>query len=86
MQASAYVPSDNFAEYHVRDDVDVMFKVRNNLFSTLHTKMVTRSLFIAYLSILELQQENKLSLNNIKIFNKRHKSLLTLQSLNLFSI
>lgn len=27
VQASAYVPSDNFTEYHVRDDVDVMFKV-----------------------------------------------------------
>lgn len=29
VQASAYVPSDNFTEYHVRDDVDVMFKVTN---------------------------------------------------------
>ncbi|KAF9803481.1 hypothetical protein SFRURICE_015293 [Spodoptera frugiperda] len=27
VQASAYVPSDNFTEYHVRDDVDVMFKI-----------------------------------------------------------
>lgn len=28
VQASAYVPADNFTEYHVRDDVDVIFKVR----------------------------------------------------------
>ncbi|XP_072934578.1 cell cycle checkpoint protein RAD1 [Epargyreus clarus] len=27
VQASAYVPADNFTEYHVRDDVDVMFKI-----------------------------------------------------------
>lgn len=27
VQASAYVPADNFTEYHVRDDVDVLFKV-----------------------------------------------------------
>ncbi|XP_034828210.1 cell cycle checkpoint protein RAD1 [Maniola hyperantus] len=27
VQASAYVPADNFSEYHVRDDVDVMFKI-----------------------------------------------------------
>ncbi|CAG9104481.1 unnamed protein product [Plutella xylostella] len=27
VQASAYVPSDNFNEYHVRPDADVMFKV-----------------------------------------------------------
>ncbi|CAH2230384.1 jg5062 [Pararge aegeria aegeria] len=26
VQASAYVPADNFTEYHVREDVDVMFK------------------------------------------------------------
>ncbi|XP_038215607.1 cell cycle checkpoint protein RAD1 [Zerene cesonia] len=27
VQASAYVPADNFTEYHVRDDVDVVFKI-----------------------------------------------------------
>ncbi|XP_023951198.2 cell cycle checkpoint protein RAD1 [Bicyclus anynana] len=27
VQASAYVPADNFTEYHVRDDVDVIFKI-----------------------------------------------------------
>ncbi|XP_045539106.1 cell cycle checkpoint protein RAD1 [Papilio machaon] len=27
VQASAYVPADNFTEYHVREDVDVMFKI-----------------------------------------------------------
>ncbi|XP_068623491.1 cell cycle checkpoint protein RAD1 isoform X2 [Battus philenor] len=27
VQASAYVPADNFTEYHIRDDVDVMFKI-----------------------------------------------------------
>lgn len=27
VQASAYIPADNFTEYHVRDDVDVLFKV-----------------------------------------------------------
>ncbi|XP_045517206.1 cell cycle checkpoint protein RAD1 [Pieris brassicae] len=27
VQASAYIPADNFNEYHVRDDVDVMFKI-----------------------------------------------------------
>ncbi|XP_013193296.1 cell cycle checkpoint protein RAD1 [Amyelois transitella] len=27
VQASAYVPCDNFTEYRVRDDVDVMFKI-----------------------------------------------------------
>lgn len=31
VQASAYVPSDNFTEYHVRDDVDVMFKVEKRI-------------------------------------------------------
>lgn len=27
IQASAYVSADNFTEYHVRDDVDVLFKI-----------------------------------------------------------
>ncbi|CAG9559378.1 unnamed protein product [Danaus chrysippus] len=27
VQASAYIPADNFTEYHVRDDVDVLFKI-----------------------------------------------------------
>ncbi|XP_028026813.1 cell cycle checkpoint protein RAD1 isoform X2 [Bombyx mandarina] len=27
VQASAYIPADNFTEYHVRDDVDVIFKI-----------------------------------------------------------
>ncbi|XP_050353084.1 cell cycle checkpoint protein RAD1 [Nymphalis io] len=27
VQASAYIPADNFTEYHVRTDVDVMFKI-----------------------------------------------------------
>lgn len=31
VQASAYVPSDNFTEYHVKEDADVMFKVNITL-------------------------------------------------------
>ncbi|XP_026333142.1 cell cycle checkpoint protein RAD1 isoform X2 [Hyposmocoma kahamanoa] len=27
VQASAYIPADNFTNYHVRDDIDVMFKI-----------------------------------------------------------
>lgn len=27
VQATAYIPAENFSEYHVRDDVDVIFKV-----------------------------------------------------------
>lgn len=27
VQASAYVPADNFTEYNIRDDVDIMFKI-----------------------------------------------------------
>lgn len=42
VQASAYVPADNFTEYHVRDDVDVIFKVRISaiiiLYPSIHNK------------------------------------------------
>lgn len=31
VQASAYIPSDNFSDYHVRTDVDVLFKVSETL-------------------------------------------------------